>query len=376
MSEPIRVAQIMGRMDRGGVETVVTNYYRWIDKSRVQYDFFLDETSSFPQKEELEKAGAGIYYVPPYGKIVPYIRTLRKLFTENGYRIVHAHINTMNVFPLYAAWRAHVPVRICHNHSTAHIGEGKKTLMKYLLRPLDKLFATNYFACGIRAGRWMYGNRCFDQGRVYVMNNAFDVDRFAFSAADRAALRGQIGLMDSTFVMGHVGRFTYAKNHRFLLQVFAELHKERPDSVLVLIGEGEMEAQVRRQVKDMGLDAAVRFLGVVPDAYRYYSVLDVFCLPSFYEGLSLVGLEAQANGLPCVFSENVPNEIDLTGRVRFLPFDDGARAWAKTVLAISARRETDARAALPGFSVAEECVKLEQLYLDFYHYGAKYAAKT
>ena len=143
MEQPIRVAQVLNRMDSGGVEAVVMNYYRHIDRKQVQFDFYFAKDSVFPQREELEKMGAGIYPIPSYTKVFSYHRVLHHAFKRGNYQIVHAHLSTMSVFPLFAAWRAGIPVRICHNHSTAHWGEGKKTLLKYLLRPFAKVFATD-----------------------------------------------------------------------------------------------------------------------------------------------------------------------------------------------------------------------------------------
>lgn len=157
MREPIRVAQVLNRMDSGGIESVVMNYYRHIDREKVQFDFYFSQDSVFPQKRELERLGAGIYPMPSYSRPLAYHKALCKAFREKRYRIVHAHLSTMSVFALFAAWQAGVPVRICHNHTTAYKGEGAKTLLKYILRPWNKLFATDYFACGEAAGRWMYG---------------------------------------------------------------------------------------------------------------------------------------------------------------------------------------------------------------------------
>ena len=230
MAEPIRVAQVLNRMDSGGIESVVMNYYRHMDREKVQFDFYLAEGSSFPQREELERLGAGIYLIPPYSRAIRYHRVLYKAFKERRYKIVHAHLSTMSVFPLFAAWRARISVRICHNHTTAYWGEGIKTLLKYILRPFNKIFATDYFACGETAGRWMFGNRCFDSGRVTVMPNAIDAEMFAFDPEERIALREELGIPQDAFVVGHVGRFTYAKNHSFLLDIFYELLKTRPDA--------------------------------------------------------------------------------------------------------------------------------------------------
>lgn len=332
MAEPIRVAQVLNRMDSGGIESVVMNYYRHIDREKVQFDFYLAEGSSFPQREELERLGAGIFPIPPYSRPIRYHRVLYKAFKERRYKIVHAHLSTMSVFPLFAAWRAGIPVRICHNHTTAYWGEGFKTLLKYILRPFNKIFATDYFACGETAGRWMYGNRCFDSGRVTVMPNAIDAEKFAFDPEERIALREELGIPQDAFVVGHVGRFTYAKDHSFLLDIFYELLKTRPDARLFLIGEGELESRIRNKAKRLGIEKSVIFTGIREDVNRLYSVMDVFCLPSLYEGLGMAAWEAQANGLPVLLSDKVPQEAALSENCRHLPLEAGAAAWAAALL--------------------------------------------
>lgn len=325
---PIRIAQVLNRMDTGGIEAVVLNYYRHIDRGRVQFDFYFAQGSSLPQRQELEQLGAGLYPIPPYSRPFAYHKALYAAFRQRGYKIVHAHLSTMSIFPLFAAWRAGVPVRICHNHSTAHWGEGKKTLFKYILRPFNKLFATDWFACGERAGRWMYGSRAFDAGRVTVLPNAIDAAKFAYDPAARKRLRGELGIPQDAFVVGHVGRFTYAKNHLFLLRVFAQLCREKPDARLLLVGEGELEAQVRQGVHASGLAGRVVFAGVRQDADKLYSAMDAFCLPSCFEGMPVVAWEAQANGLPCVLSEAVPREAARGAQAVFLALDAPLPDWA------------------------------------------------
>lgn len=330
MEQPIRVAQVLNRMDSGGVEAVVMNYYRHIDRKQVQFDFYFAKDSVFPQREELEKMGAGIYPIPSYTKVFSYHRVLHHAFKRGNYQIVHAHLSTMSVFPLFAAWRAGIPVRICHNHSTAHWGEGKKTLLKYLLRPFAKVFATDYFACGEKAGRWMYGNRCFERGRVHVMPNAIDTKKFAYDEEAKRCLRAELGIPQDAFVLGHVGRFMYQKNHAFLLRVFQRLLSSRQDAWLLLIGEGERMKLIRSEVKKMGIEGKVRFTGTRSDVAKLYSAMDVFCLPSFYEGLPVVALEAQANGLPCLFSDRMTKEVVLTPGARQLSIEN-PEPWVKAV---------------------------------------------
>ena len=340
MAEAIRIAQILNRMDSGGIEAVVMNYYRHMDRSQVQFDFYLAEDSSFPQREELERLGAGIYLIPPYSKPFAYHNALYKAFKEKKYRIVHAHLSTMSVFPLFAAWRAEVPVRICHNHTTAHWGEGMKTLLKYILRPFNKIFATDYFACGETAGRWMYGNRCFDAGKVTVMPNAIDTEKFAFDPEARVRLREELGIPQDAFVVGHVGRFMYQKNHSFLVDVFAELLKERPDARLLLIGEGELMGQIQEKVRGLGINESVIFTGARMDVNKLYSVMDVFCLPSFYEGMPVVAWEAQANGLPCVFSSEVSKESAKSLNCFFKDTDQEKNSWLDGFFNLN-RQESD-----------------------------------
>lgn len=334
------MAQVVGRMESGGVEAVVMNYYRAMEKEKVQFDFFVDETSSFPQREELERLGAGIYLVPPYTKPVRFHKALYKQFKAGGYKIVHAHINTMNVFPLFAAWRAKVPVRICHNHSTAHWGEGKKTLLKYILRPFAKVFATDYFACGEQAGRWMYGDGCFDAGKVYVMKNGIDTKRFVCDPQDRVCLRMELGIPQDAFVIGHVGRFMYQKNHKFLIDVFAQILDSRPHARLLLVGEGELEEEIRQKVCRLNLRDKVVFTGARKDVDKLYSAMDVFCLPSFYEGAPVVALEAQANGLPCLLSQSAAYEIEREEGVLALALKH--HLWREKVLDCCVRKSAHA----------------------------------
>lgn len=353
---PLRVAQVLNRMDSGGIEAVVMNYYRHIDHNRVQFDFYLAEDSSFPQREELEKAGAGIYTIPAYSKPFAYHKALYNAFRQRKYAIVHAHLSTMSVFPLLAAFRAGVPVRICHNHSTANRGEGKKALLKYILRPLNKLFSTHWFACGEFAGRWMYGDKAFDDGKVTVIPNAIDTARFAFDDKARTDLRRELSIPEDAFVIGHVGRFTYAKNHSFLISLFAEIAKEDSSARLLLVGEGELEADVRHQVADLHLQDKVIFTGVRRDVHKLYSAMDVFCMPSNFEGMPVVAWEAQANGLPCVFSDQITSEAVKTDNSVMIPLNEPYFSWIQKIkFAMRTSKST-----IP--DISKEAMKLESCY--------------
>ena len=220
--EPIRVAQIMGKLWAGGVEMVVFNYYRAIDKSKIQFDFYYDADSTVEPPQDLIDMGARFYKIPPYQKLPQYIRELKKHLKENQYLIVHSHLNTLSVFPLFVAWMCRVPVRVAHNHSVPSGKELKRDALKYFLRIFGRVFPTDYFACSEKAGRWMFGNRNYDAGKVVVIKNATDFERFRADEETIEKLKKQLGLNDK-FVIGHIGRFTFAKNHEFLLDVFKKI---------------------------------------------------------------------------------------------------------------------------------------------------------
>lgn len=362
MGEPLRIAQVLNRMDSGGIESVVMNYYRHIDRNRIQFDFYFAADSTFPQREELGRLGAEVFLIPPYNRPFAYHQTLYHAFKKRKYAIVHAHLSTMSVFALFAAWRAGVPVRICHNHTTAHWGEGKKTLLKYILRPFNKLFATDYFACGEKAGRWMYGNRCFDAGRVHIMPNAIDTKKYEFDQDARVRLRNELNIPQTAFVVGHVGRFMYQKNHLFLLQVFRGVLRLQENSFLLLVGEGELQEMVRQSVREQGLEGRVIFTGARKDVSKLYSAMDVFCLPSYYEGLPVVALEAQANGLPCFFSKCITEEVQLSNAER-LPLDEPEK-WLKEILAQISQDQGKVRSTINKkiFDIIKNAKRLEIYY--------------
>ena len=358
IKEPIRIAQVLNRMDSGGIETVLVNYYRNMNHARIQFDFYYANTSSNPNKKALQEMGAGMYPIPSYTKPLAYHHALYSAFKEKGYQIVHVHLNTMSVFALFAAWRAGVPVRICHNHSTAHWSEGQTTLLKYMLRPFNKLFANRYFACGKVAGRWLYGRRCMRHDQVTIIPNAIDTKRFAYDKVARAQLRKEFEIDENAYVIGHVGRFCHQKNHRFLLHVFKDFLLENPNAVLLLIGEGKTQKEIRMLADTLGIGQRVIFAGVRSDADKLYSVMDVFCLPSYYEGMPLVAWEAQCNGLPCLLSDQVTREAALRKDVKFLSLEK-PETWLKA-LTHAKRSET---AVTDQIDISRCCRKLEARYL-------------
>ena len=278
--EPIRIAQIVGKWLGGGVEAVVMNYYRHLDHDKIQFDFICDDDSTNIPYDEIEKLGGKVILIPPYQKVFKYQKELRRVLRDGKYKIVHSHINTLSVFPLYAAKKVGVPVRIAHSHSTTNKKEWKKNLLKQVLRPFSKKYATNYMCCSELAGRWLFGDKAYDEGKVYLLNNAIDLDKFKYDKKIRDKKRKELGIKEDTIVIGHIGRFVAQKNHTFLIDIFNQFHKKEKNSILLLAGQGPLQEEIKNKVRELGLDDSVGFLGQRNDANELYQAFDVFLLPS------------------------------------------------------------------------------------------------
>ncbi len=361
---PIRVAQIMGKMENGGVESVVMNYYRHIDRTKIQFDFIVDDDSSCPQEPEILSLGGKVIRIAPYQNIIANMRDLKRTFSENQYKIVHAQLTTMSVFSLAVAEKCGVPVRICHGHNTACKGETKKNVMKYMLRPFAKMFATHYFTCSDYAGKWLFGKNIGNNRQYRVIRNAIDVDKFRFNPQMRAEVREELGIQNK-FVIGHIGRFVYQKNHDFLIDIFLQVYKRNRNSVLLLVGEGPLMEDIKQKVHRLHLDSAVRFLGVRQDAYRLYQAFDVFLLPSRYEGLPVVGVEAQTNGVSCIMTNKITSETKILDSTYFMSYDNSAYKWADMVIRSAdgyVRCDTSGDMIQAGFSIQNEAKRLCNFY--------------
>lgn len=365
-SQVTRVAHIIGKWLGGGVEMVVMNYYRNIDKTKVQFDFICDEDSINIPREEIESLGGKVILIPPYQNLLKYRKELYKVLTENSYKIVHSHINTLSVFPLQIAKKANVPIRIAHSHSTSSIKEWKKNIIKQILRPFSRVYANHYMCCSECAGRWLFGNREYDKGNVHLLYNAINIDKFKFNENIRNEIRKELNISEDTLVIGHVGRFALQKNHSFLIDVFNEVHKKRSDAILLLVGQGALQKEIENKVQKLGLSENVKFLGQRDDVYNLYQAFDVFTLPSLYEGISIVGIEAQCAGLISIFADNITREVKLLETSKFIPIND-YKLWAENIINIKKykRENYDELVRSKNFDIKEEAKKLEQIYINY-----------
>ena len=314
----IKVAHVIGMAINGGTEALWLNYYRNINRDLFQFDFLVESESKIIKKEEIEKLGGKVIIIPSYKNIFKYMKVLKKIFIENKYDIVHSNMNSLSVFPLKAAKQAKVKIRIAHSHSTSNKIEWKKNIIKNLLRPFAKKYSTHYFACSESAGRWLFGNKTYNKGEVVIINNAIDIDKFKYNIKNRIDIRKEYDVLENEMLIGNIGRMMPQKNQIFLIDAFYRYHLKNPKSKLMIINDGPLLNELKMKVDNLNISNSVLFIGPKSDVFRYYSAFDLFALPSLYEGLGIVVVEAQANGLTSLVSNFVPREVDATGHVHFL----------------------------------------------------------
>ena len=344
------------------------NYYRHIDRTKIQFDFLCDEDSTDIPYDEIESLGGKVILIPPYQKVFKYQKAVKKILKDGNYKIVHSHINTLSVFPLRAAKKAGVPIRIAHSHATTNKIEIKRNAIKVVLRPLNKIFATNYACCSEHAGRWMFGNDFYDKDFVKIINNAIDTNKFIFNDEIRKKYRNSLGIKDNQTVIGCVGRMVKTKNHIFLLDVFDKVC-DKEDAFLVLIGKGPLENEIRNIANKLKKSERIFFLGQKEDVSSWYQAFDILVLPSLYEGFGMTLLEAQASNLPCLTSTNVPKEVKIIEKCEFLPLKDGSKVWADNVIQLikNSKRKTNGNLiSLMKFDIRNEALDLEKWYFKLY----------
>lgn len=363
MAEPIRILHVIGIMNRGGAETMIMNLYRNIDRSKIQFDFVENEGDAADFDEEILSLGGNIFHCPRYvGKNhLTYCRWWRDFFASHKgvYSVVHGHIGSTAAIYLSIAKR-HGAYTIAHSHS-AGFGSAMYRVFSYPTRYV----ADHFFACSRDAGISRYGKKVgSDTNRCQLLNNAIDTNKFMFNTGVRCKTREELGIKKDTLVIGHVGRFVEAKNHLFLIEVFAQIHSRTPDSVLLLLGDGFLRPQIEAAIAEKHLDNAVIMAGVKSDVWNYYQAMDVFVFPSIYEGLPVSLVEAQTAGLPCCVSDAVPRESAITNLVQFRSLQDTAMQWADWVVEQAQLPRVDMRETIcaAGYDIVSTSKWLEDFY--------------
>lgn len=326
--EPLRILHVVTTMNRGGLETLIMNYYRAIDRNAFQFDFLVHRMERSDYEDEIERLGGRVYRIQrlnPFSR--SYQHDLYSFFSSHPeYKIVHVHQDCLSAVALKQAMRAGVPVRIAHCHSS-HQDKNLKFLIKSLYKGKIARYATNLLSCSNEGGRWMFETSNFD-----LLPNAIDLTRFFYNEDKRLSYRKEFSIKEDAFVCGHVGRFDEVKNHAFLIDAFAKVVEKDPEAVLILIGSGPLEEQIKQKVRSIGLDQNVRFLGLRTDVADLYSCMDMFIFPSIYEGTPMVLIEAQTAGLPCLISNGIPSDCEVTPLIRRENLETGAVVWAEKIL--------------------------------------------
>ena len=354
--EPIRVLQVVTYMGRGGLETMLMNYYRNINRNKIQFDFLVHRDFEADYDQEILNLGGKIYRLSrlnPFSK--KYLNELNQIFRDHSeYKIVHSHLDCMAGIPLKYAKKNGVPVRIAHAHNSNQTKD-KKYLLKLMFKRNIKKNATDLFACAHDAGIWMFGCEQF-----HVMNNAIDTKAYVVSKQTGKEVRQEMQIPEDAFVVGHVGRFAPPKNHKFIIRVFAEVLKEKPNALLLLVGEGDLRREAEALTVGLGIQRNVIFAGMRSDVNRMLQAMDVFLFPSIYEGLPLAIIEAQAAGLPCLISDKVPIECRKTDLVSQLSLNDSLNVWKDAVIDAGKviKRDTSREISDAGFGKSSNMIYL------------------
>lgn len=341
MSKKIRILHVFGSLNTGGAETLVMNLYRNIDRSKIQFDFIVHTNEVGYYEEEIKKLGGKIYRLPSYKVInhFKYKKEWNEFFQNNKeYKIIHSHVRSTASIILKIAKKYGLKT-ISHSHNTSN-GRGIKSFIKKILQYKIRKVSDYFMGCSSEANLWLFGKKVANSSNCFVLNNGIDVDKFKFDTKKRLKIRNELGIKEE-FVIGHVGRFCYQKNQEYLIEVFSLLHKENPNTKLLLIGSGELENDIKKLITSYQLDSAVIMLKNRSDINDIMSAMDVFVFPSRYEGLGIVVVEAQASGLPCFISDTIPKSVSVTKLVKMLNIEEEPKVWLRELKKIKTTKRQD-----------------------------------
>jgi len=380
----IRVCQVLHGIVGGGSEQVVLNYCSRMRD--IHFDLLYQYEPNPQILERFNEAGINCIQIPD--KVhhpLKHLWTMYKIFRQGKYDVVHCHLDWfLNSYVCFVAMLAGIKKRIAHHHQAYSVrslsqAEGSKirlvslpnysmsfqaltrNLICFVMRIPCKMFATHWLACSGAAAIDGWGNGAAKNGKVTILPNAIDPERFKFSEKIRQEVRTRYGIKDDDFVIGHVGRFYPQKNHDFLIDVFCEVHKQNPCAKLLLLGDGPLQEKTRQKIEALGLAESVIFAGLQKDPAPFYSAMDVFCFPSLWEGLGIVLLEAQYNGLPCVVSNAIPKEVLISNLLTYTFFD--VDEWKRNVFLLVDMRKRNVEITCDAFDIKYCVEKLRMLYV-------------
>lgn len=362
-SKPIRVLHVFGRLNSGGAESRTMDIYRSIDREKVQFDFAIHTEEDCFFTNEVKALGGRIYSFPRFnGKnYFSYRKAWNRFFREHReYKIIHGHQTSTGFIYLKEARKYNLPIRIAHSRNS-----NKDSILKKYTCKLAKFYATHLFAVSKLAGISEFGKRTIQKGKVKIIPNAIKANKYSLNQEVRKEKRKELGV-ENNFVICHIGRFHPQKNHEFLLQVFKCIKYKRDDIKLVLIGDGPLKDQIEKKVLELGIEDSVIMAGIRTDVPQLLQAMDVLLLPSFFEGLPGVVLEAQAAGLPCVISDKITDEVKITDLVEYISIDKSEECWAEKVMRLSEgfeRRNTYNEIVQSGYDIESVAKWYQEFYL-------------
>lgn len=360
----LRVLQVLGGLNRGGAETMVMNLYRALNRNNIQFDFIVHSSTENDYKDEIEHLGGKIYVFDLFkGYNFTNYRKQWSNFLDNyqEYKVVHSHVRSYaSVFlPIV---KEHNLKTIVHSHSTSN-GTGFKSIVKSCLQYPLRYQADYLFACSQIAGEWLYGEKATKGDNYFILNNAIDTRKYKVDLATRLRVREQLGIKNN-FVFGHVGRLHEAKNHMFLLDLFKSIIKQKPESKLVIVGDGELREEIENKIADLELQKDVIMTGSRSDVPELLMAFDAFLFPSKWEGLPVTVVEAQAAELPCFVSDTVTKEVGISDLVHYLPIDKGTACWCDAIMKNDLNKHDVQKEIIEaGFDVQETAQWLTDFYM-------------
>ena len=373
MKKKVKVLLFVDRMRHGGIQQFIVENVKHMDKSKVQIDVLtLDDGETYPLEKAIKDLGCNFYklkgiWINKPTDYLKYATAIDKFFTEhNDYKVIHMNASSKNFILLKYAKKHHIKVRIAHSHNIDFQTKNpiKKIIGNILKVPMKK-YATDYFACSYLAGEWLFGKKNIENNKVKVIHNAVDYEKFKYKEDVREKIRKEFNIKNNEILIGHVGRFTNQKNHTFLIDIFYEMTKQNKNVKLILVGIGEKEQEIKNKVKYLKIENKVIFAGFRTNVNEIMQAMDVFLLPSLYEGLPVVGVEAQAAGLPSFTSKDVvTSEVKITNALEFISLDKSPKYWATTILNSDlSRKDTKQELQDAGYFIEDTAKYLVDFYL-------------
>lgn len=366
MQKPIRIVHNIASLHLGGSQAFVMNVYRNIDRSKVQFDFVVTPETKEGFYDEITNLGGKIFTCPRYKGTnhIQYNKWWDDFFNKHPeYKVIHGHVRSTASIYLKIA-KKHELVTIAHSHSTSN-GNGISAIVKGILQLPIRKQADFLFACSDKAGKWLFGEKAITQQNYYMIPNGVDLKRFEFDINKRNQMRMTLGIKEDTMILGHIGRLSTPKNHKFLLNVFDQYHKINSNSKLLLVGDGELFESIKQHINKLDINDAVIMTGSKQNTEDYYQIMDIFLFPSLWEGLPVSVVEAQANGLQCIISDVITHDVDLTALIQYLPLDE--KLWLGAITEAHKKKRigltSEDRVRLQPFDAITVANKLQEFYL-------------